>query len=71
MDLVDFDQAVFDQIEAEYRAFADALTFKTYYRDPAVSAAGRQCDRAVEPHNMVFGAHVAGLFGNRGNCCRQ
>ena len=29
MDLVDFDQAVFDQIEAEYRAFADALTFKT------------------------------------------
>ena len=64
MDLVDFDQEVFDQIEAEYRAFADALTFK-YYRYPAVSVTGRQCDRKVEPHDLVLGPDAVGILGNR------
>lgn len=45
MDLVDFDQAVFDQIEAEYRAFADALTFKTI---TAIPLSALQGDNVIE-----------------------
>ena len=45
MDLVDFDQEVFDQIEAEYRAFADALTFKSI---TAIPLSALQGDNVIE-----------------------
>ena len=45
MDLVDFDQEVFDQIEADYRAFADALTFNSITAIPLSALLG---DNVIE-----------------------
>ena len=45
MDLVDFDQAVFDQIEADYRAFAQDLTFKSITAIPLSALRG---DNVIE-----------------------
>ena len=45
MDLVDFDQAVFDQIEADYRAFAEDLTFKSITAIPLSALRG---DNVIE-----------------------
>ena len=52
MDLVDFDQEVFDQIGD--RAFADALTFKSITAIP-LSALQGDNDRKVEPHDWYSG----------------
>ena len=40
IDLVDYDQAVFDRIEAEYRAFAEPLGFKTLATVPVSALRG-------------------------------
>jgi bifunctional enzyme CysN/CysC len=40
IDLVDYDQAVFDRIEAEYRAFAEPLGFKTLHAVPVSALRG-------------------------------
>ena len=40
IDLVDYDQAVFDRIEAEYRAFAEPLGFKTLATIPVSALQG-------------------------------
>ncbi|WP_375450500.1 sulfate adenylyltransferase subunit CysN [uncultured Devosia sp.] len=40
IDLVDYDQAVFDRIEAEYRAFAEPLGFKTLAAVPVSALRG-------------------------------
>ena len=45
MDLVGFDEAVFDQIEADYRAFAEALTFKSI---TAIPLSALQGDNVIE-----------------------
>ncbi|MEO5806653.1 sulfate adenylyltransferase subunit CysN [Devosia sp.] len=40
IDLVDYDQAIFDKIEAEYRAFAETLGFKTLAAIPVSALKG-------------------------------
>ncbi len=47
MDLVDFDQAKFNEIEADYRAFAERLDFKTIQCIPL---------SALEGDNMITGS---------------
>ena len=64
MDLVDFDQEVL-QIEAEYLRICRCPDLQEYYRYPAVSVTGRQCDRKVEPHDLVLGPDAVGIHGNR------
>ena len=55
MDLVDFDQEVFDQIEAEYRAFADALTFKSI---TAIPLSALQGDNVIERSSRTLGTRA-------------
>ena len=45
MDLVDFDEAVFDRIEADYRAFAEALNFNSI---TAIPLSALQGDNVIE-----------------------
>lgn len=45
MDLVDFDEAVFDSIEADYRAFAEALNFNSI---TAIPLSALQGDNVIE-----------------------
>ena len=45
MDLVDFDEAVFDRIEADYRAFAEALNFNSI---SAIPLSALQGDNVIE-----------------------
>ena len=47
MDLVDYDQDVFDAIEADYRAFADQIGIDDVAVHPDVGAEGRQRHRAA------------------------
>ena len=53
IDLVDYDQAVFDRIEAEYRAFAAPLGFKTLAAIP-VSALRGDNMLAQSPHTPWY-----------------
>jgi bifunctional enzyme CysN/CysC len=53
IDLVDYDQAVFDRIVAEYRAFAEPLGFKTLEAVP-VSALNGDNILAQSPHTAWY-----------------
>ena len=56
MDLVDYSQEVFDQIEADYRAFAARDRARRHRLHPAVGAARRQhhrAQRATRPGTRV------------------
>jgi bifunctional enzyme CysN/CysC len=49
MDLVGYDQAVFDEIVADYRDLRRQIGLKDVHRHPDVGAEGRQHHRAESP----------------------
>ena len=63
MDLVGFDQATFDGIETDYRAFAEALKFKSITAIP-LSAPRRQCSSLIT-HRFITGQRAGYLESNR------
>ena len=50
MDLVDWTEARFDEIVADYRAFAAQIGIERLHRHPDVGAEGRQHHRAEREH---------------------
>ena len=65
MDLVDYDQAVFERIKAEFREFAAKLDVRDLAVHPDVGAERRQRRRPLREHAVVRG-HVAAAPPRRG-----
>ena len=61
LDLVDYSQEVFDEIEADYRAFAEGIGLDEYHLHPAVRAQRRQHRRPEPEHALVPRADPHGL----------
>jgi bifunctional enzyme CysN/CysC len=55
MDLVGYDQAVFDAIVEDYRAFASEIGITSFHRNPDLGLQGRQYHGAVGEHALVRG----------------
>ena len=59
MDLVDYDQAVYERIKDEFYAFAAKLDVDRPHRDPRVGPRGRQRGQPVAEHALVRGRLAA------------
>ena len=65
MDLMGFDQEVFQRIEEDYRAFAKSLGADDDHGDPRLRPDGRQHDHALHQHAVVPRPHADGASRNR------
>ncbi len=66
IDLVGYDQKVFDAIVADFHLFAARLNFQSQVAIPDLGALRRQCDREIGPDALVQRPGAAGAPGNGG-----
>ena len=66
IDLVDYSQGVFDQIVADFTAFAAKLDFVSQVAIPLSARLWRQCDRQKSGDALVQGPGAARPSGKRG-----